>query len=613
SDVEKELESTPIRSVESFNKTAFLEALTIVIRAGIQYGKRYAALARDLAKKEEGIRKDELEKMAEVCEWVPGNPARTFHEALQTMWFCLVMIYWDTGGAYAAVPGRVDQYLYPYYQRDMEEGRITNEDVIDLLECLRVKMSAFRKFRSTYSLRGTSGEATFLNCTLGGQTVEGEDAVNELSYLWIEAAMRTKTPHPTLSIRWHDNLSPDFAMKAAELNRLGLGFPAWFGNESQIQYLLGRGIPREEAWDYALAGCVLSTLPGKSAATWPMILSMPKILELALHDGVDPATGKQFGPNTGRFEDFKAFEELIEAYKEQVDYFIRHDAKNLNKMRISRSVLLPQLAASYLFDDCIERGDSPVGGGSRYQDGAMYLLPIGIIDVVDSLAAIKRYIYEEKSIDKAELIAALADNFQGKEDVLRLLLDAPKFGNDNDYVDNIAVDLYSWICNLLEGVDACYGAKYVCAPHSISFQGSAGETVGALPSGRLAGLSLADGGVSPGQGWDKSGPTAVIKSAGKIDQVPIYGTLFNMKFLPSSLKTKEDLTKFLILISTYLGDYGGQHIQFNVIDREILLDAQRHPKNYGNLVVRVAGYSALWVELHREIQDELIKRTEHDF
>ena len=611
-EVEEELRLTAALDDVSRDKMYFLQALAIVLSAGIQYGKRYAALARQLAGSAEGKRKEELEMIAEVCDWVPANPARRFHEALQTMWFCELMIFLDTGGINAMAPGRVDQYLYPYYQRDIEEGKLNREEALELLECLRVKMSAGRTFRSAASRRGFTGEAMFMNCTLGGQTSDGRDATNELSYLWIEAAMRTRTPHPTLSIRWHENLSPDFAMKGAELNRLGLGFPAWFGDKTSIEYWLKKGVPLEEARDYALAGCVLHVIPHKTAACWPSIMSMPKVFELTLYDGFDPVAGKQFGVKTGRFENFKTYDELYEAYKKQVRFFLTRAAKDLNDLRLFRSALVPQLFASCLFDDCIKRGQNAAGGGSRYQQGSMYLLPIGIIDVADSLAAVKRLVFEEGLISKQELMDALRVNFEGKEDLRRLLLSAPKYGNDDDYVDSIVVDLYGWLCEALDEIDACYGSKYVCAPHSISFQGPAGRKVGALPSGRLAGVALADGGVSPCQGADSNGPTAIIKSAGKIDHVPIFGTLFNMKFHPSVLETKEDLQKFLALIKTYLGDFGGKHIQFNIIDRQTLLDAQKYPERYRNLVVRVAGYSALWVELDRHIQDEIIKRTEHD-
>jgi pyruvate formate-lyase/glycerol dehydratase family glycyl radical enzyme len=612
-EVEEVLRATDPLDDASRDKVYFLQAMTIVLRAGIQYGKRYATLARKLARRAKGQRKAELESIAEVCDRVPENPARSFREALQAIWLCHVLMFWDTGGSYAAALGRVDQYLFPFYKRDIEEGRITDEGVVELLECLRIKASAGRMFRSVSSLEGTTGETQFINCTLGGQTTAGDNAVNRLSYLWIEAAMRVNTAHPTLSIRWHENISADFAMKAAELNRLGLGFPAWFGDRSSIEYLLRMGATLEEARDYCLAGCVLTVVPHKTPPVWPIIISMPKVLSLTLYNGLDIMVGKKFGLETGNFEDFATFEQLCDAFKKQVRYFLTRSAKDLNQMRLFRSSLVPQVFASCLFDDCIKRGQDAAGGGCRYQQGSMFMLPIGIIDVADSLAAVRKYIYEEGLITKKELLEALRVNFEGKEELRRLLLSAPKYGNDDDYVDSLVAELYKWLCQTLDGIDACYGAKYVCAPHSISFQGMAGKRVGALPSGRLSGLAVADGGVSACQGMDVKGPTALIKSAGKIDHVPIYGTLFNMKFSPSALKTTEDLKKFLALIDTYLVDYNGKHVQFNIIDSETLLDAQKHPERYRNLVVRVAGYSALWVELTREIQDEIIKRTEHKF
>ncbi|OGO45751.1 MAG: hypothetical protein A2Z05_02590, partial [Chloroflexi bacterium RBG_16_60_22] len=480
-EVEEELRATHPLDDASREKTYFLQALAIVLRAGIGYGQRYAALARKLAEKAEYERKIELESIAEVCGRVPENPARSFREALQSLWLCHVMIFWDTGGSYAAALGRADQYLFPFYRRDIEEGKTTDEEVIELLECLRVKASAGRMFRSIASLQGTSGETQFINCTLGGQTADGRDAVNPLSYLWIEAAMRVTTAHPTLSIRWHENIPADFAMKAAELTRMGLGFPAWFGDKSSIEYLVRMGATLEEARDYCLAGCVLTVIPHKTPAAWPAIISMPKVLELTLNNGVDPRTGKRFGLEIGRLEDFETFEELYDAYKKQVRHFLTRSTEDLNQMRLFRSSLVPQLFASCLFDDCIKRGQDPTGGGCRYQQGTMYLLPIGIIDVADSLAAIGKCVYEEGRIARTGLMEALRVNFEGREDLRRTLLAAPKYGNDDDYVDGIAADMYRWLGEMLGGIDACYGAKYVCAPHSISFQGPAGKTVGALP------------------------------------------------------------------------------------------------------------------------------------
>jgi pyruvate formate-lyase/glycerol dehydratase family glycyl radical enzyme len=609
-EVEAELRGTRPLNDESLAKIVFLEAMVIMLKAGIRYGKRYAALARDSAKRTVGKRKQELERIATICNWVPENPARNFYEALQSMWFCHVLIYLDSM-ATAMAPGRVDQYLYPYYTLDVQKGEFGREEAIELLECLRVKMSALRTFQTSYIRETAAGETQFHNCTLGGQTTDGKDATNELSYLWLEAAARTKTPHPTLSIRWHENLSTEFALKGAELCRVGLGFPAWFGDKASIEYLTNMGVPLEEARDYAIAGCVLHDIPYKTSAKWPSVVNMPKVLEITLNNGIDPRLGKQVGLMTGNLFDYQTYEALCEALRKQVRYFLTYSTNYLNKVRLFRAAYLPDLFCSCFFDDCIKRGQSIIGGGAHYQQGSMYMLPIGVVDVADSLAALKKYIYEEGSLSKEELMRSLEANFEGKKDIRQRLLSAPKYGNDDDYVDHIVADIYRWLYEILSEIDAPYGVKYALAPHNLSFHGATGRRVGALPNGRLAGVSLTDGAVSPCQGADRKGPTAVINSAGKIDHVPIYGTLLNMKFHPSALKAREDLIKFLCLIGTYFDSYKGKHIQFNVVDRKTLLDAQAHPDRYRNLVVRVSGYSALWVELDTKIQDEIIARTEH--
>lgn len=302
-EVEEELSRTRPLNDESFAKINFLKALGAMLRAGIRYAKRYAALARDSAKSADGNRRRELERIATVCDRVPENPARNFYEALQCMYYCHLMAYWDTKGVGIA-PGRVDQYLYPYYRKDIEEGALTREEAIELLECFRVKMSAMRNLHTAFVRESASGETQFHNCTLGGQTPDGKDATNELSFLWLEAAMRTQTPHPTLSIRWHQNLSPEFAMRGAELCRLGLGYPAWFGDKASIEYLTNMGATPEEARDYALAGCVLHVIPHKTAATFPTIVNIPKVFEITLHNGVDPKLGKKIGLTTGNLESY---------------------------------------------------------------------------------------------------------------------------------------------------------------------------------------------------------------------------------------------------------------------------------------------------------------------
>jgi len=321
-DVKDELQATRILDDDSFQKVNFLQALVIVYQAAIQYARRYAALAREMAKTAQGRRRQELNKIADMCEWIPASPARSFYEAVQALWFTHLLMQIE-GKANGISPGRADQYLYPYYRRDIDEGKLTREEAIDILECLRVKMCSLRNFSIKSFLEVTSGEAQFHNITLGGQTPDGKDATNELSYLFLEAAFRTRTPHHTLSIRCHDNLSEDFLLKAAELAATGNGWPAFFGDTTTIEYLTYAGVPLEEARDYAISGCTTPQIPGKCSACEPFGLILVKPLELALRDGIDPFTGKQLGPKTGKFEDFKTYDELVEAYKEQTSYFLR--------------------------------------------------------------------------------------------------------------------------------------------------------------------------------------------------------------------------------------------------------------------------------------------------
>jgi len=447
---------------------------------------------------------------------------------------------------------------------------------------------------------------------LGGQTPDGRDATNEMSFLWLEAATRTRSPHPTLSVRVHENMSDDFAMKAAELCSVGLGYPAWFGDRSIIPFLINQGVPDDEARNYAIAGCTITCVPGKMAPASPFFGNIPKVFELALYDGFDPNTGRQLGPHTGNFEDFNTYEDFYDAYRKQMRHFLREAAADQIKAALFQPTVIPQLIPSLLNADCIKRGLPHNAGGSRYQQGMCYLLPSGPIDVADSLAALKKCVYDDGAITKKQLMDALKADFQGEEyqKIRQLLLEAPKYGNDNDYADLIARDVYGMLDEELAQIHGYFGTTYVDAPHSVSSHGAMGRKVGALPSGRPAGVSLADGNMSPCQGMDRKGPTAVIKSAGKIDQLPMQGSLLNQKIHPSALKTREDLIKFLAMIKTYLIDYSGKHIQFNVVDRKVLLDAREHPDRYLDLVVRVAGYSALWVELDSVVQDEIIARTE---
>ena len=609
--IEEKMAGLKGRTEEEVRKEALYRAMKQELEAAILLANRYADLAEVMVDWAEEPGKTDLRQLAEVCRRVPEYPARTFHEALQCTWFTYLMCYWESKEAGVSM-GRVDQYLYPYYKQDMDRGATTKERVVELLECFRVKMSSRRDMADNTVRQGLSGWTQFHNCTLAGQLTDGVDATNELSWLWLEAAENCRVPHPTLSIRYHENIDPAFAKRAMEVCAQGMGFPAWFGDKASVRFLESRGVTHEDALNYALAGCVLTTVPGRSAPTWPVVINLPKILELAMNNGRDPVSGHQLGIETGMLTDYASYEDLWEAFCAQCTAVLRKTTEYLNYARSFRVQVLPDIFSSMFLDDCIEQGKTSFEDAVRYhKTSSMYTLPVGAINVADSLAAVKKCVYEEKTVSLRDLQTALEQNFEGWDELRHRLLKAPKFGNDDDYADDIAARLYDWLCAEGQSIEGAYGAHLECAPHNLSFHGVMGIHTGALPSGRKARESLVDGAVSPCHGADRCGPTAVLASAGKIHQDQILGTLLNMKFLPASLKTEEDRQKLLFLVHTYFEDYGGKHVQFNVIDRQTLLDAKAHPENYQNLIVRVAGYSALWVELSEAIQDELIARTEN--
>ena len=604
-EVEAELAKTAVLDDASRRKADFLSALAIALKAGIRYAQRYADLARALARKTTGPRKAELERIAAVCDRVPAHPAQTFPEAIQSSLFLHILIHLESRAQES--PGRMDQFLYPCYAQDIREGRITPEYALELLECYRVKLSTLRLFSSIKYHEIVSGEAQYHNVTLGGQTAGGKDATNELSYLFLKAAERTRTPHPTLSIRCHDAMPQELALRGLELVRGGLGFPAFFNDKSTVPWLLMTGATLEEARTHCISGCVHGIVPGRTSPFDVLFISIAKCLELALHNGFDPRTKKQLGPKTGEFDRMKGYDDLFGALKAQVEHFSREGGALINAQRVYRSQRIPALISSAFTDDCIRRGTTCLADGARYN--IIIQSAVGMIDAVDSLAAVRRLVFEEGVVSRAELLEALALNFENREALRKKLLRAPKYGNDDEFVDGIAAELYGWWWRMVSAIEGPYATRHLPAPYSISVHGAAGKRTGALPSGRLAGQPLADGSVSPCQGMDVKGPTAVINSAGKIDQVPLFGTLLNMKFHPSAMKSQEDLAKIYTLIETYF-DAGGKHAQFNVVDGKTLREAQRHPERHKNLMVRVAGYSAYFTELSTNVQDEIIQRTE---
>jgi pyruvate formate-lyase/glycerol dehydratase family glycyl radical enzyme len=606
-EIDDELAALTLHDDDSLRKINFLKAGKIVLEAAIRYAGRYAELASVMAEHAAEPRRSELLGMAEICRRIPALPARTFHEGVQAVWFVHALEYLETRSE-GQSPGRIDQYLYPCFRSDMDAGRLTADQAIELLECLRVKISSLRQFSSRFFIEGMSGDAQFHNVTLGGQTPVGKDATNELSYLVMEAARRVRSLHPTLSIRVHDGSPEDFVLKGIEIAATGLGFPAFFNDNSNVPFLLSMGASPEESLDYAIGGCVVPVVPGAVGPGQPITFHLAKCMELALFDGFDLRTQTQVGPHTGKFEKFETFDRLVDAFKAQVEFFSQEAAEVITLQRLLREQLICPMFNDVLTDDCIKRGKSSLGDGARYRIN--YHNGRTMIDAVDSLAAVKKCVFDDRVIGKAELLRALQDNFEGREQVRKLLMAAPKYGNDDDYVDTIAVDLFKWWQEMCCTLDSAYGDKYMACAYSVGGHVPAGERTGALPNGRLAGRPLSDGAVSPSQGADTKGPTAVINSCCKIDQSKISATLLNMKFTASTLKTRDDHKKLFYLIKTYF-DGGGKHIQFNTVDKATLLDAQVHPDRHPNLIVRVAGYSAYFAELSRGMQDEIIARTEH--
>ena len=607
-DAEEELRNLRFWSADDIKKGYFLQSVIIALPSIVRIAKRYGDLATELANKEKDPkRKKELETIAESCYRVPGEPARTFREAMQSFWFIWLMIL---GGATPL--GRLDQFMYPFYKKDKGEMRITDEEVLEILECLRVKVMQYNYVGGGKMQRAKwSGMARWNNLVIGGVTPDGKDATNELSYLILEAAKDCQTPHHTITIRVHEGTPEKLLLKGLEVVKTGMGMPAFIGDPSYIGYLTGEGVPLEDARNYTLSGCLDVNLPGKSRTSAIGMFIVPKVLEIAIHNGFDPRMGVQIGPKTGEFENFKTFEEFMDAFKTQLKYFMGLAAEEHNILLRAHTDLFPDVVHSALMHDAIKVGKDVLDRVMPFENGSVLNL-VGMINVADSIAAVKKLVFDEKKITTKELKAALDANWEGNGcgDIRKMCLNAPKFGNGDPYVDSIAADLYDFWAKTTKSFPTSWGGTTKPTGISITAHAPGGGLTGATPDGRLAGETLADGTASPAQGKDINGPTAVMRSAMAINQIPFQATLLNMKFHPSALKTEEDLKKLIALMKTYFMA-GGKHVQFNVVDKLVLLEGQKEPEKHRDLIVRVAGYSAFFVALTKPVQDEIIMRTEH--
>lgn len=606
-DAKEELRNIRYHDVESIHKADFLRATIIAFEAIIRIAERYADLAEEMAKKEEDqVRREELEKIAEICRWVPANPARTFHEGIQSFWFYWIMIASGT-----APGGRFDQFMYPLYKKDIEEGRITDEGVLELIECLRIKISELNFVGGGKNQREKwAGMARWHNFIIGGVKPDGSDATNELSYLILESAKDCRVPHFTITVRVHENTPEDLMLKALEVVKTGIGMPAFIGDDAYIGFLTGNGVPLEEARDYAIAGCLDVNLPGKSRINAFGMFIVPLVLEITINNGVLPRTGEQLGPKTGEFKDFKSYEEFYEAFKIQFKHFIGMVSEEHNILLQAQKELFPDVVHAALMHEGIKVGKDALNRKMPFENGSKVNV-VGMVNVADSLAAIKKVVFDDKKATLGELKAALDANWEGYEELHKLCLDAPKFGNGIEYVDSIANDIYQYFIETTHSFTSIFDSRVLPTAISITAHAPGGRITGATPDGRYAGETFADGSLSPAQGRDKNGPTAVIKSAMAVNQTPLGATLLNMKIHPSALNTTDDMRKLASLIKIYFKN-GGKHIQFNVVDKATLLDAQKHPEKHRDLIVRVAGYSTYFTMLTPEVQNEIIARSEHE-
>ena len=610
-EAKEELKKLDITTSDDIDKKFFLEAVVISCNAVIKFARRYARLAKELAEKESNPRrKTELEKLSEICEWVPANPARTYHEALQSFWFTHVALEIENCfNGYS--PGRFDQYMYPFYKKDVEEGRITREEAGELLACLFVKhmeVVEAKSVRYTHVVSSTMAQ----HVTIGGQTEDGKNAVNDMSYLILDVTEDLMQTQPTISVRYFDGLPERFLHRAAEVVKLGTGMPAWFNDKVTIPTMLSLGVPIKEARNWAPTGCVEAAVSYCS----PLMsgsgsINLTKLLELVLNNGVDPRNKKQLGLKTGDAISFTSYDELIDAFQRQLTYTMRRSCEARNMRFALHRSMAPNAFASSLINDCIKNGKDICAGGARYRWGLTFF-PFGFQDAGNSLAAIKKLVFEEKKISMQELLDTLEANFEGKEEIHKMLLDSPKFGNDDDYVDYIVNDLYQMCMQTAPQFNNALGEPAICAFLGITYHHFFGIVTGALPEGRKAYTYLADGTLSPVQGQDRKGPTAVLNSAGKIDSVGSLSTLTNQKFSPAVLKGREGTIRFVNYIKTW-ADKLIYHIQFNVVSKETLLAAQREPEKYRDLVIRVAGFSVYWIDVARYVQDEIIARAEQEF
>jgi formate C-acetyltransferase/4-hydroxyphenylacetate decarboxylase large subunit len=596
---------------EELHKWDFYKGVILACEGAVRFAEKYGEEAGRLAKEcVDKKRKKELLEIARICRKVPRESAETFQEAIQSFWFVHTVLFIELNGR-GISPGRFDQYMYPFYKKDIEEGRITNEEVLELLELLRIKFTQITRCHPT-AVEGTLGGSIYQNMTLGGVDKDGNPVDNELSKLILRAGINIKTHQPTLSVRWNDKLSHDFKMEAINCIKAGSGYPAIFCDKPAIErFQKVTKASIEDARDWGPCGCVDMQICECRAPMHAINhFNNPKILEIVLNKGIDPITGDKLfdvkiDPDSASLEDIK--KEYFRILRILVEKLAKIENIRMLVHNEVTGLMLP--FASALLNDCIEKGMHCQEGGCRYND-APYFISCGMINVVNSLASLKKNVFEEKNFTIEELRQALKDNFKAHERIKKLCSDAPKFGNDDSYVDKFATELYDAWSEITQSQKNWMGEPYRPSTLSVVTQVTLGKAVGALPDGREAFSPLADGAISAFPGTDGHGPTANLKSACKVHTTNLQATLLNLKFHPTAVWGKENAERLIAFNDAY-DELGGYHVQYNVVDSKMLKDAQVHPENHQDLMVRVAGFTARFVELGKDAQDEIIKRTEH--
>ena len=616
----KEYKATlDLTNPDNVDKYCFYNAVLIVLKAVRNFANRYSVLAKDLAEKElNQKRKIELLEISRICSKVPYEPAETFQEAVQSVWFIQLILQIESNG-HSLSYGRFDQYMYPYYDRDIKNGTIKESEALELLTCLWIKTLTINKVRSQAHTLSSAGSPMYQNVTIAGQTTDKKDAVNDLSFLVLKSVAQTRLTQPNLTVRYHKNINKHFLDECIEVMRLGFGMPALNNDEIIIPSFMDWQVKEEDAYNYSAIGCVETAVPGKWGyrCTGMSYINFPRMLLCTMNNGVDLTSNKRFTKGYGYFTEMESYEELLKAWDKTIREITRYSVIVENVIDKASERDVPDILCSALTDDCIARGKTIKEGGAVYD--FISGLQVGIANMADCLAAIKKLVYEEKKITRQELWDAILDDFsspKNKKIQEMLIREAPKYGNDDDYVDQLIVEAYD---SYIEEIEKYPNTRYNRGPiggiryagtSSISANVGQGMSTMATPDGRNAFEPLAEG-CSPAHNSDKNGPTAVFKSVSKLRTNKITGgVLLNQKMTPQMLSTEENRQKLELLIKTFFNRLHGYHVQYNIVSKETLIDAQKHPEKHKDLIVRVAGYSAFFNVLSKKTQDDIIGRTE---